>query len=393
MAWAQPEKLEETFAELRLLNPVSRVEVPGYEPFWLLTRHADVVAIERDHDGFTNHPRAVLQTAELDARLRRGQKLRTLVHMDGEDHRCHRAVAADWFRPRSLREIEAGIAAHARAAVDALTGPAGECDFAAAIAQRYPLHVILEILGLPAGDYDWMLRLTQEVFGAEDPDLQRSADPGSAYAAAFTDLFRYYRALTEARIAVPTGDLASVIANADIGEAERLSYYVLIATAGHDTTSYSLSGGLLALLTYPQQLELLRRDPELINPAVEEMLRWTTPARHFMRTATRDCEIGGTTIHAGESVMLSYLSANRDETVFDRPDEFDITRAHNKHVAFGFGVHTCLGANLARLEMRLLLTELLNRLDFIELAGEPTWSQSLIVGGVKHLPIRYRVRP
>lgn len=390
-AWAQPEKLDGVFADLRRHDPVSRVEVPGYDSFWLVTRHADVLTVERDAEGFTNHPRSVLQTAELDARLNSSGKLRTLVHMDGAEHRSHRAVAADWFRPRSLRAVQDEITAHAVQAVDDLAALGGECDFAAEIALGFPLRVILSIMGLPARDYPLMLRLTQELFGAQDPDLRRDPDTGNAYGQVFGDLFRYYAALTRDRRASPTTDLASVIANADIGEAERLSYYVLIATAGHDTTSYSITGGLLALLQHPEQLELLRRRPELIDGAVEESLRWTTPARHFMRTAARDCELGGTRIRAGESLMLSYVSANRDESVFTDPERFDITRTHNRQVAFGFGVHTCLGANLARMEMRLLFAELLRRLPHLELAGEPAWSQSLIVGGVKRLPIRYQV--
>jgi cytochrome P450 len=389
-AWADPEKINSVFADLRRHRPVSLVDVPGYRPFWLVTRHAEVQAVELDAAGFTNHPRSVLQTARLDARLNHSGKLRTLVHMDGAEHRAHRAVTADWFRPRRLRTVQDEIAAQAARAVDDLVALDGECDFAARIALGFPLRVILSIMGLPPEDYGVMLRLTQELFGAEDPDLRRDENTGDAYGQVFGDLFRYYAALTRDRQAAPTADLASVIANADIGEAERLSYYVLIATAGHDTTSYAIAGGLLALLRHPDQLELLRRRPELIGGAVEEVLRWTTPARHFMRTAQRDRELGGARIRAGESLMLSYVAANRDESVFPDPDRFDITRAHNRHVAFGFGVHTCLGANLARMEIRLLFTELLGRLPHLELAGEPAWSQSLIVGGVKRLPIRYQ---
>ncbi|WP_445186455.1 cytochrome P450 [Pseudonocardia sp. Cha107L01] len=390
-AWADPEKINSVFADLRRHDPVSLVDVPGYEPFWLVTRHADVQAVERDAAGFTNHPRTVLQTAELDARLNRSGKLRTLVHMDGTEHRTHRGVTADWFRPRSLRAVQDEVAAQATRALDDLVALGGECDFAAEIALGFPLRVILSIMGLPAKDYGLMLRLTQELFGAQDPDLRREENAGNSYGQVFGDLFRYYAALTRDRRAEPTTDLSSVIANADISEVERLSYYVLIATAGHDTTSYSIAGGLLALLQHPDQLELLRRRPELIDGAVEEILRWTTPARHFMRTAQRDRELGGARIRAGESLMLSYVAANRDETVFPNPDRFDVTRTPNRQVAFGLGVHTCLGANLARMEMRLLFAELLRRLPHLELAGEPAWSQSLIVGGVKRLPIRYEL--
>lgn len=390
-AWGDPDSIDVALAELRHTEPVCWVEAEGHTPFWLVTRHADVVAVERDPETFTNHPRTVLQTTDLDERLNRGAKLRTLVHMDGEEHRAHRAVTADWFKPPSLAEIEDEISRLARVAVDELVALGGECDFASEIGLRYPLRVILSILGLPEEDYGRMLRLTQETFGAEDPDHQRTTDAAAAYRETFRDYFEYFGALTEGRRGCPAADLSSVIANADIGTYERLSYYILIATAGHDTTSYTAAGGMLALLENPEQLALLRREPELMPGAVEEMLRWATPVRHFMRTAQADAEIGGFPIAKGEAVMLSYRSANRDETVFEDPFAFDITRQPNKHRAFGYGPHTCLGANLARLELRVLFAELLSRLD-VELAGEPAWAQSVIVGGVKRLPIRYTVR-
>ena len=195
----------------------------------------------------------------------------------------------------------------------------------------------------------------------------------------------------------PTDDLASAIANGRIdgeplSDVDTASYYVIVASAGHDTTKDAISGGLLALIENPDQLERLRKDPSLMGTAVEEMIRWATPVKEFMRTAAADTEVRGVRIAEGESVYLAYVSGNRDEDVFDEPFRFDVGRDPNKHVAFGYGVHFCLGAALARMEMNSLFSELIPRLDSIELTGTPELSATTFVGGLKHLPIRYSVR-
>jgi cytochrome P450 len=271
----------------------------------------------------------------------------------------------------------------------------GECDFVTDVAVHYPLYVIMSILGLPEEDFPRMLKLTQELFGAADPELARGATPEEMMKT-LQDFFQYFNALTEARRAHPTDDLASVIANAEvngkpIGIFEAVSYYLIIATAGHDTTSSSIAGGMHALLEHPDELRRLHEDPSLVTTAVDEMIRWVSPVKHFMRTATEDYVLRGVQIGAGESVLLSYPSANRDEEVFDHADRFDAGRSPNKHVAFGFGAHYCLGAQLARLEGRVLYNELMPRLKSIELAGEPSYAQTIFVGGPKHLPIRYEL--
>ena len=211
------------------------------------------------------------------------------------------------------------------------------------------------------------------------------------------DFFNYFNALTASRRETPTEDLASAIANARINgeplsDLDTVSYYVIIASAGHDTTKDAISGGLRALIENPDQLARLRDQPELMPTAVEEMIRWTTPVKEFMRTATADTTVRGVPISAGESVYLAYVSGNRDEEVFDDPFRFDITREPNKHLAFGYGVHFCLGAALARMEMNSLFNELIARLDSIELAGSPELAATTFVGGLKHLPIRYSMR-
>jgi cytochrome P450 len=241
-----------------------------------------------------------------------------------------------------------------------------------------------------------LLKLTQELFGNADPELRRGETVEEAQAVVF-DFFTYFNALTHERRANPTEDLASVIANAEIdgrqlNPGELMSYYIIIATAGHDTTSSTISGGLLALLENPAQLQRLRDDPSLMSTAADEMIRWVTPVKHFMRTAMADYPLRGVTIQKGQSVLLSYPSANRDEDVFDEPMRFDVGRSPNKHLAFGMGPHFCLGATLAQLEIQAIFNELLPRLEWIELAGEPQFMQTTFVGGPKHLPVRYKMR-
>jgi cytochrome P450 len=255
--------------------------------------------------------------------------------------------------------------------------------------------MILSLLGLPEEDFPRMLTLTQELFGASDSELGR--DDKDAVLATLLDFFDYFQQLTESRRAKPADDLASVIANAHIdgepiGTLEAIGYYVIIATAGHDTTSSAIAGGLHALVQHQDQLERLMDSPSLVPTAVEEMIRWVSPVKQFMRTATEDYVLRGSTIPEGESVLLSYPSANRDEDAFDRADVFDITRDPNRHVGFGFGAHYCLGTHLARMEARALYDELIPRLVSVELAGEPAYIETLFVGGPKHLPIRYKLQ-
>jgi cytochrome P450 len=252
------------------------------------------------------------------------------------------------------------------------------------------------LLGLPESDFDRMLMLTQQLFGGDDEDLRRSTDLEEQFTV-LLDFFNYFTELTASRRVTPTEDLASVLANAKLDgeylpDMDLASYYVIIATAGHDTTSSTMAGGLHALLRHPDELARLQDDLDLLPTAVEEMIRWVTPVKEFMRTAAHDAVVGGTEIAAGQSLYLAYLSANRDEAVFEDPFRFDVGRQPNKHVAFGFGPHFCLGAQLARMETRAIFAELLPRLESIELAGTPTSSATVFVGGLKTLPIRYRVR-
>jgi cytochrome P450 len=244
-----------------------------------------------------------------------------------------------------------------------------------------------------------MLELTQGMFGAADPEYMGDlADPFQMIVGTINDFQDYFDALSEDRRAHPTDDLATVIANGRVdgcplGSTAELWYYIIVATAGHDTTSYGLSGGMEALLRHPDQLAMLREDPSLATNAAEEMIRWTSPVRQFLRYAQQDTEIRGVPIAEGERVLLSYPSANRDDAVFDRADSFDITRTDaDKLISFGVGAHYCLGSQFARREIRTMLPKILEVCDTIELAGEPEWAEANFVGGVKHLPVRYTLK-
>jgi cytochrome P450 len=382
-------------ALLRREAPIVRVEAEGFGPFYALTRHADVMEAERHPEVFRNLPQPVLMNSEREQLVEQSGNLGTLIHMDDPEHRRYRALTADWFQPSSLARLEPQVAELARRAVDRMAELGGRCDFAVDIATPMPLEVILSILGLPESDYPKMLQLTRELFQGDDPEFARGTTL-EEFMSVMYDFFAYFGALVDERRARPTDDLASVIANATFdGEAipafQQISYYVIIATAGHDTTSFTMTGGLQALIEHPDQLERLRRDPSLIATAADEMIRWVSPVRHFLRNVVEPAGISGQRFEAGDRLLLSYWSANRDEEVFGDPFRFDVGRKPNRHLAFGFGPHYCLGAALARMEIRALFAELIPRLRWIEPAGPPELSRSTFVGGHKHLPVRYAV--
>ena len=257
---------------------------------------------------------------------------------------------------------------------------------------QVPLHTIMAILGLPDGDRDHVLRLTQRIL-APNVEEHRQGSQAASYVDAFTEFGDYFRALVAERREHPTDDLLSVIAHARLDgelldDLDIVSYCIIIGSAGHDTTASALAGGMLAMIEHPDQLARLQQHPELINAATEEIIRWTTPTKCFMRTAAADYELRGKRISAGDWLMLSFASANFDESKFVDPEQFDIGRSPNKHLAFGWGPHFCLGAQLARLEVRTVFAEIARRGMRVELAGDPEFKPTVFVGGVKHLPLR-----
>ena len=400
-AYADDDRLHPALAHLRAHRPVAWVDHEPYRPFWAITKHADIMAVERDNELFISGPRPLLMPAEGDDVMKQQQDagigLRTLIHMDDPHHRDVRKIGADWFRPKAMRDLKVRVDELARRYVDRMREIGPECDFVTEVAVNYPLYVILSLLGMPEEDFPRMLKLTQEMFGGDDTEHKRGEGTTEDLLAVLMDFFTYFNALTAARRENPTGDLASAIANGTINgeplsDMDTVSYYVIVASAGHDTTKDAISGGLHALIDNPDQLDRLRGDMSLMGTAVEEMIRWATPVKEFMRTATADTEIRGVPIAQGDSVYLAYVSANRDEDVFADPFRFDVGRDPNKHLAFGYGVHFCLGAALARMEMNSFFTELVPRLESIEFAGRPELSATTFVGGLKHLPIRYSIR-
>jgi cytochrome P450 len=326
-----------------------------------------------------------------------------MVNMDAPEHMKYRRITQGWLMPQKLQSLENRIRAVAREAVDGMASHGNACDFARDVALRYPLRVVMEILGVPAQDEPRMLKLTQELFGADDEELSRDAssvgDPiekMNSFLEVVADFETYFAGLTAARRADPRDDIASVIAKAEIdgapmGHPEVMSYYILMATAGHDTTSSSTSGAVWALCEHPDEFRKVKADRSLIPKLVEEAVRYTTPVRHFMRSATADTQIRGRTIAKNDRLMLCYPSGNRDEEVFHDPDLFRVDRDATRHVAFGYGGHVCLGQHLARLEMRIFFEELLERLESVELAGTPRLSSSTFVGGPKTVPIRFKM--
>jgi cytochrome P450 len=392
LAYTDEPKLHAALAHLRANAPVSWVEVPNYRPFWAITKHVDIMDIERNNTLFTNWPRPVLVTAESDE-LQAAAGVRTLIHMDDPQHRVVRAIGGDWFRPKAMRALKVRVDELAKIYVDKMMATGPDCDFVQQVAVNYPLYVIMSLLGIPEADFPRMLKLTQELFGSSDSEFKRGNSEEDQLPA-LLDMFQYFNGVTASRREHPTEDLASAIANARIdgeplSDLDTVSYYLIVATAGHDTTSSTISGGMHALIENPGQLALLREDLDLMPRATEEMIRWVTPVKHFMRTVAEDTTVRGTPIAAGESVLLSYASANRDEDVFDEPFRFDVRREPNKHVAFGYGVHFCMGAALARMEVNSFFSELLPRLKSIELNGDPQLVATTFVGGLKHLPVRY----
>ncbi|MDE3203718.1 MAG: cytochrome P450 [Acidobacteriota bacterium] len=385
---------------IRREEPVLEVEVDGFEKFWAVTRHEDVFAIERDSRHWLNTSRVVLgPDAHHEKMVARGMEPRSLVHLDGKVHNDVRHVVNDWFKPAAVKRRQPRVDEIADVFVERMRDLGGACDFARDIAVPYTLRVIMDIYGVPEEDERLMLELTQGVFGAADPEFSTSNDAGDQVLESVLKFVNYFNEMTVDRRACPADDLATVIANGQIdgcpmGDLERLWLYIIVATAGHDTTSYGLAGGMEALITHPDELAKLRDDPELIGNATEEIIRWTSPVRHFMRYATDDTEIRGVKIAAGQRVYLSYPSANRDEDAFRDPMTFDITRSDTDNLlSFGVGAHFCLGAQFARREIRTMIGKLTDKLAHVELAGPPRWSEGGLVSGVKHLPISYSWRP
>ncbi|HYC56780.1 MAG TPA: cytochrome P450, partial [Candidatus Binatia bacterium] len=322
-------------------------------------------------------------------------------NMDPPDHGKYRRLVSKHFTPRAVSGMIGGVDEIAKEIIDAAMGDGSmrEGDFVELVSSPLPLAVLADLLGVPRQDWELMFRWTNETIGATDPEYQLEGEtPEETGERARMALFQYYAEMVEMRRKEPRSDIVSVVANAkldgeDVGPLELLSYFYLLVVAGNETTRNATTGGLLALLQHPGELEKLRRDPSLLDKAVEEIVRWTSPVIQFCRTANRDVEVRGQKIRAGENLTLFYPSGNRDEDVFENPFEFRIERDPNPHVGYGMGEHVCLGAHLARLELRSVFRQLIPRLEHCELAGPVRRLRSSFVGGIKHMPLRFQLRP
>lgn len=389
------------WTRLRAESPVHFCAPPHYESFWAITKHADICEISRQPDLFLNAP-GIVALSDEDAGMRDSDQglgaMKTIIEMDPPEHRAFRKVASPEFTPRVIRKLDEAINQSARDLVDKLADGTGECDFATDIAAAHPLRILSTILGVPREQEPDILRLTNQLFGADDPDLRREAENRTkAIAELGLELYQLFDKIIQDRKANPRDDLASVLANAIVdgepmGPMETFGYYLITFSAGHDTTKNALVGGMRAFLDNPGEFQKLQADPSLVESAVEEIVRWTSPVNHMKRTVARDTELRGQKLKKGDACVLFYASANRDEEVFEDPFEFRIDRSSNRHLGFGYGEHFCLGANLARRSMRALLLELTSRLESVEFAGKPEQIHSSFVVGLKCLPMRYKFK-
>ncbi len=364
-------------------------------PFWAITRHADIVEISKQPERFVNGTRLVishLPEEPLD------EFPPTLIQMDNPKHQAFRRMVSHRFRPGALRRIHDDIEKIGKDIVDDLEGE-GECDFVKEVSAPLPIAVIAWLLGVPREDWKLIFDWTNRIIGSGDPEFQKEGmSPRESARSTMVELFTYFAKLVEEKKKNPDENLISHFNSLEyegkpLDMMDVLAWCLIIVVAGNETTRNGTSGGMLAFVENQDQLRLLQKDPTLLAPAVEEVVRWSTPIIHFARTATEDYELGGKTIRKDEAVALFYPSANRDAEIFDAPFSFRIDRRPNRHLGFGTGEHFCLGAHLARLEMMVAYKHLLPRIEEVELAGPVERLSSSLVGGVKHLPIRYKIKP
>ena len=408
--YADYDRLHAILSDIRANKPLAWAEPDDFEPFWFVSRYEDVKTVSRKNSLFTSGAKQTIlmdngELAQVKA-MTGGSPHHSLdlIHMDGPQHSKFRQLTQGWFQPATLRQRDDRLKAVALEFVDRLAALNGRADFASDIAFRYPLRVIMQILGVPADEEPLILKWTLQLFASDDPDLNRTGASSAcdkqeqlrAQFAAASEMAAYMGRLREMRIEKPTDDLSSVIANGMI-DGERIipalavAYYMIVATAGHDTTASSIACGMWALTQNAELLLKLRRDPALIPGFVEESVRWATPVKHFLRSASETTELRDQSITAGDLLMLSYPSANRDESVFERPFDFDIERQPNAQIAFGYGGHTCLGQFLARTEMINFWEVALPRLNYVKAAGPVRLAASRLAGGIKSLPIRFEM--
>tara|TARA_Y100001970_G_scaffold10252_1_gene12103 strand:+ start:5280 stop:6536 length:1257 start_codon:yes stop_codon:yes gene_type:complete len=404
-AYGQNGVPHDLWTHLRKESPVYWYAQRGHTPFWAITKHEDIMEVSSQPDIFSNEAGGiiVLNEAQIQSFIEGGSgsplaQMKTIITMDPPEHRSYRKVASGYFTPRGVTNLDKIVKSSAAAIFDELPDE-GEVDFIETIAQKHPLRVLATILGINEEQEERLLVITQELFGGEDPDMQRQGeDREAARKELGMEFYMLFDEIIKDRRACPRDDLATMLANAELadgcplGQLETLGYYLIVFTAGHDTTRNALSGAISAFLDHPDQFERLRQDPSLSKSAVDEIVRWTTPVNYMKRQAVQDYELRGQQIKAGEELALFYCSANRDEDVFEDPFTFDISRSPNRHLGFGWAEHYCLGAHLAKASMKALTEEMVRRIEWMEPNGERTFISSNFVVGLKTLPVKYKLK-
>jgi cholest-4-en-3-one 26-monooxygenase len=384
------------FTQLRAEEPVFWWEKTEGVPFWAITKHADITTIGKRPQQFVSGPRLVI-----DHKPEQPNEFPpTLIQLDPPKHGIYRRLISSRFTPRALQRFHADIEDIGKEIVENLVtdGKEGECDFVEAISAPLPIAVIAWMLGLPKSEWPLLFEWTNRIIGAQDPAFQvPGKTPDEAGREAILEVFTYFTELVEEKKKNPADDLVTlftqmVVDGEPLPPMDVLTWCLIIVIAGNETTRNATTGGMLAFIENPEELRRLQARPSLLGSAIEEIVRWVTPIIHFGRTATEDFQLRDKTIKAGDALALFYPSANRDEEIFEDPFSFRIDRNPNRHLGFGVGEHFCLGAHLARLEMEVAYKYLLPRIDEVELAGPVDRLHSSLVGGVKHLPIRYKLK-
>jgi cholest-4-en-3-one 26-monooxygenase len=378
----------EHFRWLRRHEPVWWNDSAHGTGFWVVSRYRDVWSVSLDQKTFSSARRGAIQRDWKADEFEPQKEL--LINQDPPRHTKYRRLVNMGFSPKMVAKLTAHIYELTDRIIDAVA-PRGECDFVTDIAAELPLQVILEMVGVPLSDRQLVFDWSNKMLAYDDPEYQTAPDVPKVASA---EMFMYSYELARARQAEPRDDLISVLLEAEVdGDkltiAEINTFFLLLTVAGNETTRNLISGGMLALVEHPAERARLLADRSLLDSAVEEMLRWVSPVMVFRRTATRDTQVAGHPIREGDSVSVWYGSANRDETMFEDPDRFEVGRTPNEHLAFGIGPHFCLGANLARLEIRIMFERLLQRLPDIELAGPVQRLRSNFINGIKHMPVRF----
>ena len=378
------------FARLRQEAPIYHHADPELpEGYWCISRHADVMFVSRHPDAFSSYERTAM-LGEFDGDSLFKQQL-IMLNMDDPEHTRLRSLVNRGFTPRMVQRLEERSKAICADLLDKALAQ-GDGDFVTLCSAELPLIMIAELMGVPQEDRHKLFDWSNTMIGFDDPDFTNT--PEDAERAAM-EIMMYAQELGQAKRAAPTGDIVSKLVSADeegnvLSDLEFDMFFILLAVAGNETTRNAISGGMRALIEHPDQWARLKADPSLVTTAIEEMVRWVSPVMQFRRTAMRDIEVGGQLIKKGDKVVIYYSSANRDETVFENPDTFDVGRDPNPHIGYGGGgPHFCLGSHLARLELHTFFSALVERVDRVELTGPIRRLRSNFINGIKEMPVRF----